>query len=211
MKTSIVLLTIIAGSILATPAWAGSASNPEVIDAAGDAPGSVDIVSAWVHATATDLSVTIKLSDLSQSSPLLDNEGSIHNYYRTEFVLSTTGARYFLEGQIHGVDTQTEAGTSTPRVTGPVVVNVGTQFAGGRMGSQPTSLGGTVSVDAAAGTITVTTPRGTLFAPGATLSQISVTTFFNTSPHEVESAASNLIGGGRTVKDTAPASRAFLL
>lgn len=211
MKTSIVLLTIIAGSIIATPAWAGSAGSPEVTDATGDAPGSVDIVSSWVQATATDLIVTIKVRDLGQSSPLLDNEGSIHNYYRMEFILSTTGARYFIEGQIHGVDSDTLADTQTPRITGPVMVNVGTQFAGGRMGAQPTSFAGTVSVDAAAGTLTLTTPRGTLFTPGAVMSQITVTTSFNTSPHEVESAASNLIGGGRTTKDTAVASRGFTL
>ena len=211
MKTSIVLLTIIAGSILMTPAWAGSAGSPEVTDAAGDAPNSVDVLSAWVQATATDLVVTIKVADLGQSSPLLDNEGSVHNYYRMEFVLSTTGARYFVEGQIHGVDSDTTAGTSTPHVGAPVIVNVGTQFQGGRMGSQPATLAGTVNVDAAAGTITLTTPRGTTFTPGATLSQISVATAFNTSPHEVDNAASALIGGGRTVKDTAVASRAFTL
>lgn len=209
MKTPILALTLIAASILATPAWAGSALSPEVSDAAGDAPGSVDITAGWFSSTPKDLVFTVKVADLSQSSPLLDNEGALHNIYRVEFVVAATGVRYFLEGQIHFVDTETLAGESTLRVGTPVAFNVGTQFAGGRMGSSATSISGTVSVDAAAGTITVTTPKGTTFPAGASLTQISVTTHQNGSPYEVDNGLSAFIGGARVQKDSAVGSRAF--
>lgn len=209
MKTPILALTLIAASILTTPAWAGSALNPEVTDAASDAPGSVDITSAWFSSTATDLVVTIKVADLSQSSPALDNEGALHNTYRVEFVVASTGARYFLEAQIHFVDTETLAGESTLRVGTPVAFNVGTQFAGGRMGSSATSIAGTVSVDAAAGTIKVTTAKGSTFPAGASLTQISVMTYQNGSPYEVDNGLSAFIGGARVQKDGAVGSRAF--
>lgn len=209
MKTPILALTLIAASILATPAWAGSALSPEVTDATGDAPGSVDVVSGWFSSTATDLRFTFKLADLSQSSPVLDNEGVFHNIYRVEFVVASTGVRYFLEAQIHAVDTETLAGESTVRVGTPVGFNVGTQFAGGRMGSQPATLSGTVAVDAAAGTITVTTAKGSTFPAGASLTQISVTTYQNGSPYEVDNGLSAFIGGARVQKDGAVGSRAF--
>lgn len=209
MKTPIVLIILIAGSILATPAWAGTPATPEVADVAGDAPGSVDLVSAWVTNTATDLVLTVKVADLSQSSPFFDNEGAYHNYYYAEFTHSTTGAKYFLEAQISFIDSETMAGVTTNHLTGAVHTNVGTQYHGGQIGTTKV-LSGSVNVDPATNTIVFTIARGTTFTSGSLIG-LTLKTSQDASVYESDPGAAALVGGGAVLKDTAPVGRTYTL
>jgi hypothetical protein len=211
MKTPLVLLTLLAGSILATPAWAGTPANPEISDAAGDAHGSVDVTSLWITSDASSVTFNLKLADLaSEADPVFDNEGSWHNIYRIEYTLSSTGATYYAEVQISAVESQSTAGTNTPHVTATVTSNVGTQYSAGRTtpGAVPA---GSATVDAAANLIKVTLTRDANLASGTVITGVTVKTFQNPTPHEMQNALTPIVGGGRVQKDVAGPGRSLTL
>ncbi|HWH09252.1 MAG TPA: hypothetical protein VNX21_08635 [Candidatus Thermoplasmatota archaeon] len=211
MKTPI-LVTLLAGLFLTTPAWAGTPTSPEVTDAANDAPASVDVLAMWVENAGTQLVFNVKVRSLAQASPLLGNEGAWHNYYRVEFVLSTNNNRYFVEGQIHAVDTDGLAGVQGVRPGFTVTTGVGTTFSGGSMTGPSTSFAGTVDVEPANNLIKIRVNRGTVFTSGATLSALTVSTAQDPLPTEIDPNLARLLGaGGRVVKDTTAVGRSFVI
>lgn len=208
MKTSFPFVVLVAASFLSIPAWAGTPSNPDVTDAADITQGSVDIRAAWIQSTATEVIFTMRLQDLSsESSPALDNEGALRNYYRFDFTLSSTNSRYFVEAGIHLVDTATEAGTTVPRVGTFVRTNVGTTNANGGRVNPSESFVGTTTVDAAANTITMKFARPSGFNPGAVISQISTTTYQGDDAWETDQGLGQFIGGSPMVRDTATTTK----
>lgn len=211
MKTPLVLLTLIAGSMLVSPAWAGTPSSPEVSDGSGDVADSVDIVSLWVTSTASEVIYNLKVRDLAVADPAFDNEGSWHNIYRVEFALSSTGATHYSEVQISAIESQAAAGQTTRHVVAPVGTNVGTQYSGGRVGAPGSTPAGTVVVDAANDLIVVKLTRDGNLAPGTVISGITVKTYQNGVPHEMDNIFTPILGGGRTLKDTAGPGRPYTL
>jgi hypothetical protein len=98
VKTSLALL--LATLAVLPAALAGSAGNPEILDASGDAPAPLDVTSAWfttvgpTRAGADDRTVTltIKLRDLGAAAPAADdNTDDTRYYYHITLTPSATG------------------------------------------------------------------------------------------------------------------------
>lgn len=201
MKTHLLLLTLLAGSMLVTPVLAGTPDNPEVSDAL-DAPGSVDVRALWVTSTPTVVTFHLRLQDLaSEADPAFDNEGSWHNIYRIEYTLSSTSASYYAEVQISAVESGALIGRNTPHVTATVTSNVGTQYSAGRIGGGAVP-GGEASVDAPNNLVIVKLTRDASLAGSTVISGINAKTYQNPTPHEMQNVLTPIVGGGRVVKDT---------
>lgn len=175
MKT-IVSLTILA-SLLVPSVLAGDSGSPEIVDAAGDAPGPLDVTSAWFTAVEDGkVELTIALADLTQPNPLADGNAADTRYvYQVHYTPSSWERRTWFECQIQLVETSA------------VLVNglshnshgegVGTSCFGENYQGATTVTPRAV-VDTVAGTITITLTEGNVvdLSPGATLSDIEIVT-----------------------------------
>ncbi|GEM_PF-3556901 len=85
-------------------ALAGTAVSPDVTDAAGDAPGPLDVTSMWITSDAASVTFHLKVANLTGPDPLLGGEGARY-YYRVEFQSSTSGRAWYVQGQICALDT----------------------------------------------------------------------------------------------------------
>ncbi len=197
---------IVLALLLVLPsALAGSAASPEVRDASGDAAGPLDVVSAWVTNDGNSVVFHVKVTDLSQPSPILGSSGDRY-YYRLDFGLSTSADHWYAEGQIQNVDTSSTAGVSGTGAHGPMGVFVGTGFAGGSVQTQAATIGGSTTVDPASGVVSVSVTRDARIplTSGAIVTGLKVTTYSGSTPYESQfgSQITSVTGGDRTVADT---------
>lgn len=102
--------TLFLVAALVPMAQAGSSSSPELSDAAGDAPGAVDVTAAWYHslpATPTTgeaavdcnlfpcrdgFSITLKLRDLTAAAPVAEKAGNTQYVYEISFTPDVWGS-----------------------------------------------------------------------------------------------------------------------
>lgn len=110
MKTMFHASWLLALAFVLPTTLAGSAGNPELTDAANDAPAPVDIRSAWFSPYVTPstgvaeadcilgecdqgIRITLKLTDLAVAAPVADSDpSSLRYYYTFEFTPDTWGS-----------------------------------------------------------------------------------------------------------------------
>lgn len=191
--------------LLLLPSVLAAAPATVITDPADASVPSLDIRSLTVSSDANAVTFQLKVTDLSQPSPVADSSGFRH-YYHVEFGLSTAAGRFYAEAQVHDVDTTSTATTDSVCPKSAADANVGTCFAGGSTDGL-VSASGSASLDPSTGIVTIKLTRssaGFNVPVGAVLTGITAKTLEGADPYEVHSAVlSPIVGGGSSVVDSA--------
>ncbi|MEA3200249.1 MAG: hypothetical protein QOE90_1677 [Thermoplasmata archaeon] len=185
LKTRTSLYLLIALAFLMPTGSAGSASSPDITDAAGDAHnGATDVVATWISSDATHVNVHFVLADLSSPNPA--TSGDTRYQYRVDF--DVDGTHYSAS-----VATYLAAQAGSTTVGGAAVDADAAVVAVGMTHTGPARTSSSASLDSATNTITLTfsrtlgdqsAPHPVFLAPGMSLDNVVVTTGYSSSPYQ---------------------------
>jgi hypothetical protein len=185
MRATLYVHLAIATALLAPAVLAGSAS-----DAAGDAPGHLDLVSltlttgaaTWSGRSDRDVVATIKLADLGAAAPAADSDAeSSRYYYHLTFTPTSLGQEVTIVCYIAFLDNSAVAYVGSAAGE----VGVGTDCTRLRNSHGATILETVPQVNVQADTLTIRIYRpfsgGTSMGPGVTLDGFTVKTSSGTA------------------------------
>ena len=182
MRTTLCFSWLVLGAILFPAVHAGSPSEPELTDPAGDAPPALDVLAAWWSSPSpSSVAVTIKLSDILVGQPLADNNHEENRWYYTlSFSTSAYTAPITVRCTVGSVESSPVRGST---ITGDVGLVAGTECVASRVQAFNNRFAFNVNtaVDKLANTLTITmaetsNPTVVDIGPGTSFSALTIET-----------------------------------